>query len=151
MKPAKVLYPTDFSDSSRSALRYAITQAQALNAGLLLVHVQEMPTVVDEGMLHMGIDLEDRAVVEQRLHSLVPNEFAGPCEFRVLTGNPAREIVRLAEQEAVDLIVLGTHGRTGLARVLMGSVAEQVVRNAKSPVLVVKTLMQSEAAPDENS
>jgi universal stress protein A len=82
--------------------------------------------------------MTDTEELEARLFKVVPKCFDGQCEHYLLEGEPAREVVQFAEREHVDLIVLGTHGRTGLARVLMGSVAENVVRRAPCPVLVVK-------------
>jgi nucleotide-binding universal stress UspA family protein len=72
------------------------------------------------------------------LAKIVPTDPAVPCEHRLLSGAPARTIVELAKEEGVDLIVLGTHGRTGFHRLLMGSIAEAVVRTAPCPVLTFK-------------
>jgi nucleotide-binding universal stress UspA family protein len=72
------------------------------------------------------------------LDQLLPSESDVQCERRLLMGDPATEIVALAEEENVDLIVMGTHGRTGIKRLLMGSVAEAVVRRASCPVFTYK-------------
>jgi nucleotide-binding universal stress UspA family protein len=72
------------------------------------------------------------------LHAVVPTDPSIPFEHKLMTGDPAAEIVRLAESEGADMIVMATHGRTGLRRLLMGSVAEAVVRRAACPVLTVK-------------
>jgi nucleotide-binding universal stress UspA family protein len=138
MQPPTVLVATDFSESSHLALQYAAAQARVSGAGLLIVHVEEVSTATGEGMLHAGIPREDPEELERRLEAVVPEDFGGPCEHLLLEGDPAGEIVRAAEEENASLIVLGTHGRTGLARLLMGSVAEQVVRHAPCPVLIVK-------------
>ena len=138
MQPPTVLFATDFSDRSRLALQYAASQARVSGARLLIVHVDEVSTETGEGMLHSGIPREDPGELERRLQNVVPVDFDGPCEHLLLEGDPALEIVRAAEEEDAILIVLGTHGRTGLARLLMGSVAEQVVRRAPCPVLIVK-------------
>lgn len=138
MHPPTILFATDFSDWSQLALQYAASQARALGARLLIVHVDEVSTATGEGMLHSGIPGEDPEELERRLRTIDPEGFDGPCEYLLLEGDPAAEIVRTAEEENAEMIVLGTHGRTGLARLLMGSVAEQVVRRASCPVLVVK-------------
>ena len=78
------------------------------------------------------------------LVAVAPADADVPHEHRLLHGDPIGEIVRLAEQEHVDMIVMGTHGRTGLSRLLMGSVAEAVVRRADCPVLVVKHPVEGE-------
>jgi nucleotide-binding universal stress UspA family protein len=80
----------------------------------------------------------ERHEVRERLTSIVPTVANVAYEHRYLTGPPVREILGLADREHIDLIVIGSHGRTGLSRLLMGSVAEGVVRNAKCLVLVVK-------------
>ena len=138
MQPPTVLFATDFSEWSRLALQYAASQARASGDRLLIVHVDEVSTATGEGMLYAGIPREDPQELERRLRAVVPDNFDGPCEHLLLEGDPAREIVRAAEEENAELIVVGTHGRTGLARLLMGSVAEQVVRHAPCPVLIVK-------------
>ena len=83
------------------------------------------------------------------LKEVVPTDPQVACEHRLLTGDPAVAIARLAEEEHADLIVMGTHGRTGLTRLLMGSVAEAVVRRAPCPVLTYK--QTTHAAEEEDS
>ena len=139
MERPTVLLATDFSDSSELALRCASAQAQAIGGGLLIVYVIPIRVADGEGMLHAGVEAEDRGLVQQRLHAVVPEGFSGPVEHLLEEGDPAEVLVRLATERQVELIVLGTHGRTGLARLLMGSVAEQVVRRAPCPVLTVKS------------
>jgi nucleotide-binding universal stress UspA family protein len=72
------------------------------------------------------------------LHAVVPTDPAVPCDHRLLRGDPAERIVEVADEEHCDLIVMGTHGRTGFRRLLMGSVAEAVVRRANFPVITYK-------------
>lgn len=138
METPTVLLAMDFSDSSELALRCALAQTQALNGKLLIAYVLPIRIADGEGMLHAGVDAEDRSAVEERLQQITPPGFDGPVEHLLLEGDPAEVLVRLSEERQVELIVMGTHGRTGLARLLMGSVAEQVVRRAPCPVLVVK-------------
>jgi nucleotide-binding universal stress UspA family protein len=80
----------------------------------------------------------DEKVLEDSLAEIKPNDRHVDFEHRMLVGDPAKEIVRLAREEDADLIVIGTHGRTGIARALLGSVAEVVVRRAPCPVLAYK-------------
>jgi nucleotide-binding universal stress UspA family protein len=82
--------------------------------------------------------IEDRQDIVDQLERIVPTEARVPYEHHYLRGSPVTEILNLAEVENVDLIVMGSHGRTGLSRLLMGSIAEGVMRQAKCPVLVVK-------------
>jgi nucleotide-binding universal stress UspA family protein len=90
------------------------------------------------GELYLGVDETNRQELRKTLAQIVPTDPNVPYEHKLLVGDPATSIVDLAESEGVDLIVLGSHGRTGLTRLLMGSVAEAVVRKAKCPVLTVK-------------
>ena len=140
-----VLVPTDFSDASESALRYGKAMAEAFGASLHVVHVMEdllahawaaevyvssMPQLRDE------IEKESR----QRLGALLTEaeRKALRAETALLAGNPFLEIIRYAKAHGVDLIVMGTHGRGPIAHMLLGSVAEKVVRKSPCPVLTVR-------------
>lgn len=138
MSRPTVLYATDFTEPSQQALPYAVSQAKGMDAELLIVHVREISTATGEGMLYAGIPTEDPEELQAKLEEVVPQGFDGPYTHRLLEGNPAREIVKLAKDESIDLIVVGTHGRSGLARVLMGSATESILRHAPCPVLAVK-------------
>lgn len=139
MSASKILVATDFSDRSMRAVEFASAHAKMTGATLLIAHVYSVPAGNEgEGMLHGGIEREDLQTIERRLESVRPAAHAVDFEHRLLKGNPAREILRLAHEENVALIVMGTHGRTGLMRLLMGSVAEEVVRHARCPVLTIK-------------
>lgn len=139
MQANKILFPTDFSGSSEAALRLATSLAHDTGAQMLIVHVEDPPTpyAANEYMTPVMTDSAKRELAEL-LSNVVPTNPVVRYEHRILTGDPAREIVQLAAQESVDLIVMGTHGRTGLSRLLMGSVAETVVRRADCPVLTIK-------------
>ena len=91
------------------------------------------------GEFYGGVDEPNREELQRMLSEVVPTDTAVGYEHRLMMGTPAGAIVHLAEKEGVDMIVMPTHGRTGLMRLLMGSVAEEVVRKAKCPVLTVKT------------
>jgi nucleotide-binding universal stress UspA family protein len=140
-----VLVPTDFSDASESALRYGKAMAEKFGASLHVVHVMEdllahawaaevyvssMPQLRDE------IEKESR----QRLGALLGDEERKKlrAETELLAGNPFLEIIRYAKAHDIDLIVMGTHGRGPIAHMLLGSVAEKVVRKSPCPVLTVR-------------
>lgn len=138
MNAAKILFPTDFSTLGRTALEMATALAKERGAKLLIVHVEEPPLAYGGGELYYGIEEPDQQEIQRMLSEVLPTDPAVSCEHRLLLGTPAGAIVHLAEEEHVDMIVMPTHGRKGLLRLLMGSVAEEVVRKANCPVLTVK-------------
>ena len=129
----RILFPTDFSPSSLHALRYAEELARRFGAELIMLHVDFALTMYDlpDAPEPMGRHALDRAMELMRKHGL---RVRGICHH----GLPADEIVRTAAAERADVIVMGTHGRTGLRHALLGSVAETVVRNAGCPVMTVR-------------
>jgi universal stress protein A len=145
---SKILLATDFSDDSNYALSYAVEMAQRFTAELIVLHVDQplAPVMVSE--LNPGLDLSamNRIAEEQSLLALgeldktVVRLREKQLKVRGLlrVGAPFLEIVTTAQSESIDLIVVGTHGRSGLAHVLMGSVAERVVRKAHCAVLTVR-------------
>lgn len=138
MNASKILFPTDFSTTGQHALEMATSLAKARGSKLVIVHVEEPPMAYGGGELYYGIEEPDREQLKRMLAEVVPADPAVPYEHRLMVGSPATAVVHLAEQEGVEMIVMPTHGRTGLLRMLMGSVAEEVVRKAKCPVLTVK-------------
>ena len=141
----RVLCPMDFSDSSDHALRYAAAMAEQFHAELLLLHVVSpiLAALPGEPMLPGTEQADLDALTDacrERLDRAVGTLAAEGLNVQplVLNGVPFIEIVRCAREREVDLIVLGTHGRTGLEHLLIGSVAERVVRKAPCPVLTVK-------------
>jgi nucleotide-binding universal stress UspA family protein len=134
-----ILYPTDFSDRAACAFGLACALARDYGARLVLLHVSPLPMLAyGEGVvMPRPPDSHDRLKAE--LERLEVPDAAIRVERRVEEGDPVPEILRVAEEVGADLIVLGTHGRTGLGRLLMGSVAEQVVRRGPCPVLTVRT------------
>jgi general secretion pathway protein E len=135
----KILFPSDYSPSSNAALPYALSLCRESHALLMLAHV-ELPSLPPLGTAD---EENPEADEERRFRELVSRTaVAGDQvlvhEFRTLRGDPAAEIVRLAKQEQVDLIVMGSAGRTGWRRILMGSVAEAVAREAPCPVLSLR-------------
>jgi nucleotide-binding universal stress UspA family protein len=126
-----VLYATDFSPYSNQAYFHAVALAERYGAGLTILHVYA-PAGASKGAA------EDGAYWRSQLEQIRPLNAGIPVQHVLLEGNPADEILRHATEARSDLIVLGTHGRTGLERLLMGSVAEKVLRGAPCSVLVVK-------------
>ena len=143
----RVLVPTDFSESSAAALDYGRALCRRFGSTLLLMHVVETQgftnVVASSGYAAVIPDLFEEIVAGERarLESLVTDEdrqvFNVETVCRV-TGRPAREIVHYGADAKADLIVMGTHGRQGLSHLVLGSVAEEVVRTAGCPVLTVK-------------
>jgi len=134
----KILFATDFSPASDAALQYATSLARDSGAVLLIVHIQELPTPYAAGEMMMPTSEFPNPEIRHMLEAVVPADKSVRCEHELTVGSPAENIVAIAEDQGVDLIVIGTHGRTGLKRVLMGSVAEAVMRLAGCPVLTVK-------------
>jgi nucleotide-binding universal stress UspA family protein len=134
-----ILHSTDFSDSSAYAFRLACSLARDYGARLVVLHVAEQPVVVPiDGVAALPPPL-DRQRLLQHLQCWQEREPRVCVEHRVAEGDPATEIVQAAVETRCDVIVMGTHGRTGLGRLLLGSVAEQVLRRAPCPVVTVKT------------
>jgi len=133
-----ILHPTDFSDCSKYALRLACALARDHGAHLVLLHVAASPLIgYPEGVVPPDPETYRDGVRELLDRVDVPPDL--PVERRLAEGDAVTEILRTAEEVGADLIAMGTHGRTGLGRLLMGSVAELVVRQASCPVLTVKT------------
>ena len=140
----RILLPTDFSDYSATATKYACELAARFNGELHLFHVLEIqsnstPTFV------MGLALptythESQVAVEKAMNSVVDSQWSAGRKVvhAIAEGSPKVEIIQYARKHDIDLIVLATHGRTGLSHVIMGSVAEAVVRTAPCPVLTVR-------------
>jgi len=141
-----ILHATDFSDRAAYALHLACGLTRDYGARLIVLHVaMPQPVVYGEGILPVDPQLLLREAREQLNRLEVPGGNVR-AERRFVEGDPATEILRVARETGASLIVMGTHGRTGLGRLLMGSVAEQVVRKASCPVLTVKTPL-AETAP----
>jgi universal stress protein A len=140
----KILLPTDFSDYSAAATQYACELATRFDAELHLLHTLETH-LASTPAFGMGLALtkyisESRAAAEKSLAGVLDPKWAAGRKVvnAIVEGSPKVEIIAYARKHNIDLIVLSTHGRTGLAHVLMGSVAENVVRTAPCPVLTVR-------------
>ena len=142
----RVLVPTDFSAASDAALTYARSLARQFGASIHLVHVFEDPftsgAFVGDGTVMMPLDLRqtlEGAAREQLTARHAEHVGTLPLSSTdLLMGSPARRIVEHAKETNADLIVMGTHGRGGLEHLLLGSVAEKVIRTASCPVLTVR-------------
>jgi nucleotide-binding universal stress UspA family protein len=137
-----ILHPTDFSTRSGHAFELACSLARDRTARLIVLHVLERPLIAYTGVMMAPPpppprEEERQAVREQllRIQATDPNVHS---EHRLEEGDASTAILQVAQEAKCDLIVMGTHGRTGLARLLMGSVAEKIVRGAHCPVLTVK-------------
>jgi nucleotide-binding universal stress UspA family protein len=138
-----VLVPLDFSTYAEQALDYAIALAQKLQARVTLLHVIQPPAVVnvEGGLWPTSTFLQDlEAAVTRDMEGYLARVTAAGLEGEmvVVHGVPFQEILDTAKARQVDLIIMGTHGRTGLTHVFLGSVAEKVVRLAPCPVLVAR-------------
>ncbi|MDC0936223.1 universal stress protein [Pirellulales bacterium] len=148
MKLNSILFPTDFSESSDAALGYASALAAENGATLYIVHVADDSPAYFAGYAGFSFVPDVPATLEREMRSMLddvkPSRAGVNLQRRYLRGAAVSEIVAFADREKVDLIVMGTHGRTGISRVLMGSIAEGVLRKATCPVLTVKTPMELE-------
>jgi nucleotide-binding universal stress UspA family protein/quercetin dioxygenase-like cupin family protein len=149
----KILHPTDFSDNARTAFESACCLARDNHATLVVLHVM-MPAV--SRVLQQPVpDPRQSAESQESLPQLPWPQPSDPqirVQHRLAEGDPSEEILRMAASLPCDLVVMGTHGRTGLGRFLTGSVAEEVLRKCTCPVLVVKTpLPAAPAAPAETT
>jgi len=143
MNARKILYPVDFSTSGQTALEMATSLARDRGATLVILHIEEPPMAYGGGEFYYGIEEPSREELRRMLAEVVPADPNVPVERHLMIGSPATSIVEMARREHVELIVMATHGRTGLTRLLMGSVAEEVVRKAECPVLIVKAAVEA--------
>ena len=136
-----VLHPTDFSRHSEIAFRLACSLARDYGAELYVLHVEPLPVTALGGPMALPPLPEEygREAMEEKLRALRAENPDIVVAYRFGRGDAATEILRTAEKTHCDLIVMGMHGRTGLNRLIMGSVAEQIVRRATCPVLTVRT------------
>lgn len=145
MEPIKkILVPVDFSDYSKRALRYAVDFSKHFNSELILISVIEpMIYPADFSMGQVAIPATDQNLterIENELKTLEENEIGGQVKSKriIKSGKPFYEIVETAREEDVDLIIIATHGHTGVEHLLFGSTAEKVVRKAPCPVLTLR-------------
>ena len=135
----KILCPTDFSLCSNHAFHFACALARDHGGSLVVLHVNQPIEAIggEFGMLH-GESEKTREQLLARLSQIRPIDPEIAIEYELITGDPVSRILAVAQAFGCDLIVMGTHGRTGLTHLLMGSVAERVMRRAPCPLLTVK-------------
>jgi nucleotide-binding universal stress UspA family protein len=141
----RIVYASDFSRASRPAFTKAVDLAKAYRAELVVLHVLSIvPPVIEDGYMAPRVweELEAgaRAAAQTQLDRLVVKARKARLRVKglVVLGSPYEDIVRAAKRQRADLLVMGTHGRTGLTKVLLGSVAERVLRTSTCPVMTVR-------------
>ena len=138
----KILCPIDFSEYSKEALKYAVSFAMKDEAKLFLLHVIDIRTFEDD-LEVIGVEQirdEITKLHKSRLLDYIPKEIRNDIKIEALVveGIPFVEIIDVSKKNKIDMIVMGSHGRTGIAHIMLGSVAEKVARIANCPVLIVK-------------
>ena len=141
LKFGRILVPSDVSDASKKALRYAARFAEQFHSRVILVHVLEPTMSADFATFPLALD-EDKVVEAARNRLLhLAKGFLDERQIDsviVRRGSPFHEIAEAAQELRVDLIILATHGYSGIKRALLGSTAERVVRHAQCPVMTVR-------------
>lgn len=144
MEIKKIVYATDFSEGSAVALPYAVDLAKLYGAKLYLVHViYDFANTTGWYVPHISLDSiykDMEAAAREQLEKCYIEDMKGVKEIErvVLTGVPYQEITKFTKDQKIDLIVLGTHGRKGIDRVVFGSTVEQISRNVPCPVFTVR-------------
>ncbi|GAB5541053.1 MAG: universal stress protein [Sandaracinaceae bacterium] len=136
----RILVPVDFSEPSENALDYAIELAAKFGADVQAIHAYQLPVyALPDGAMMAGPEFTTKVTAElqKALEELASRKSGVKLETHLLEGIPYKEVVRMTEELDADLVVMGTHGRTGLKHLLLGSVAERVVRSSKVPVITV--------------
>lgn len=144
MKVERILFPTDFSEGSTHALHYAVDLVKHYNAKLYILHViYDIAKATESHIPHISAD-----EIYKEMNKWAMNELETCCieeirglsdvEKLVIKGTPHEEIIRFATDKKVDMIVMGTYGRTGLQKFIFGDTAEKVVRRAPCPVMTVR-------------
>jgi nucleotide-binding universal stress UspA family protein len=140
----RILYPTDFSDVSMKAMKYVKQLKDAGATEVTVLHVIDerflIGTAHEIAIDFEGLEIELRKVAEEKCGKILAEfrEAGMAAKLRIEKGNPFLEILRAAKEEDVSLIVIGSHGRSNVEEMLLGSVSEAVIRKAVQPVLVVK-------------
>ena len=136
----RVLFPTDFSPYSEKGLPYAVHLCKEFGATLVIQHTNDLPLILPEYLPELSTsptqDLEQYGA--ESLERLAAGVTEVPVETIQTTGRPHTEIAKIVEEMGIDLVVMPTHGRSGISHLLLGSVAEKVIRSAKCPVLTVR-------------
>ncbi len=151
----KVLVPIDFSDYSKSALKYAVNFSKLFNAEIILIYVVEpviYPLDFSMGQIAMpSFSTEWDARAKEELDKLAKKEINSSVKTIIKTGKPFLEIIETAKEEDIDLIIIATHGHTGVEHIIFGSTAEKVVRKAPCPVLTLREPIKGYNHKEENN
>jgi nucleotide-binding universal stress UspA family protein len=142
----KILICTDFSENSHWAFTYALTLAKTFKSNLLILHVTPEPVHPDQLSIYLPpekleeLKASQKKELDKELRTHYLQKMKGFKNYQVIfkEGEPFLEIIQMARRESVDLIVMGTHGRTGLDHILFGSTAEKVVRKSPCPVMTIR-------------
>ena len=142
----KILFCTDFSEDAHWAFTYAFNLAKAHKSKILILHVTPEPVHPEQLSIYLPqekldeLRVSQKKEIDQQLETHYLKKMRGFKNYKVVLkeGEPFVEILRLAKKESADLIVMGTHGRTGLDHILFGSTAEKVVRRSSCPVLTIR-------------
>ncbi|MEC7522763.1 MAG: universal stress protein [Myxococcota bacterium] len=138
----RIICPVDFSEPSEKALDYAIELAAKFGADVQAIHAYQLPVyALPDGAMMAGPEFTTKVTdeLQKALKELSARKSGVKLETHLVEGIPYKEVVRMTEELDADLVVMGTHGRTGLKHLLLGSVAERVVRSSKVPVITVPT------------
>lgn len=139
----RILCPVDFSDSSQPALKYAVAIARKFNSKIYILHVSDIDDLDSDNEELMNDRSEHELKIKEekaRLLNNIPEDIRNQVdiETKMVAGVPFDEIVNFAVDYKIDIIIMGTHGRTGLKHVLLGSISEKVVGKSTCPVLLIK-------------
>jgi len=136
-----ILHPTDFSESSAAALQLAGSLARDHGARLVILHVVPIHMALANEAMPIPMPAPELGPLREQLEKLRPEDPMVSVRHVLVEGDPVWEILRVAKDNDCDMIVMGTHGRRALSRLLLGSVAEQVLRQANCPVVTLKSLV----------
>ncbi|MEW5910836.1 MAG: universal stress protein [Thermodesulfobacteriota bacterium] len=148
----RILYPVDFSENSYHVLPYVISLSDKYNAQVYILYV------VDDLRRYAGIHvphpsisqiIDEAMAAGKKMLNQICDEHLQRCpnfQKRIVSGDPRKEIMKMIEDEEIDLVIMGTHGRKGIERAIFGSVAEYVVKNSKVPVLTINPLKEKKEA-----
>lgn len=139
----KILFPDDFSENASKILQYVLSISEAYNSTIYLLHVvQDLHRWGKVYIPHTSMDVFQKEALEgaeKAMDRVCEEQLEGRTNLqrRIVSGDPATEILKTIEAEDIDLVIMGTHGRKGLEHVILGSVAENVVKKSSAPVMTV--------------
>lgn len=139
MSSNRILWATDFSASSKHALPWAEALAHDVGAQLIMLHVEPGQPTTEFGSIYKGLADPGIAELSRNLAKIVPRRVTVGYEHRIRAGDPVEQILAEATEKDVSAIVLGSHGLSGVRRLLLGSVAEAVMRKSHCPVMICKS------------